>query len=409
MGTHPIFESDFDCLTAMNNRRNEERLHDFLVKLPKAHRWAVHEFFYSDIDHAIFESESEFKLCLKETFPQLHGKRLRRVEWNMIRKLLGKPRRFSTSFLEEERDSLRAKRDKIRVLQRGGTLNADQLQDLPRNIPATLPVGTRVTCKVNLQPRSDDLLATGTVEVVVNKGYKIRFDSNVPELFQSGEPYFVSDLNVMSNEQIPSLVVEKPEQDDLADNAATMMPLINGLADLQVLLDEKERIVGLLHLTNNHAQAQFALGQHLSMSEKKEYAQNMVRLQQVNSRLEKVFGIVNSSSSSLKTKYPTEIETVEHACANAYDLVQQQNKRYPSDPNKPLKSESLIVHLTAILEELGKSNEANNGLIQDLIDSARQTTSPELATLFEQEVVQQVHHLRTALSTNILGCFSSSR
>jgi hypothetical protein len=96
----------------MSNRRNEERLHDFLVKLPKAHRWAVHEFFYSDIDHAIFESESEFKLCLKETFPQLHGKRLRRVEWNMIRKLLGKPRRFSTSFLEEERDSLRAKRDK---------------------------------------------------------------------------------------------------------------------------------------------------------------------------------------------------------------------------------------------------------------------------------------------------------
>jgi hypothetical protein len=37
----------------------------------------------------------------------------------------------------------------------------------------------------------------------------------------------------MSNEQIPSLVVEKPEQDDLADNAATLMPLINGLADLQ--------------------------------------------------------------------------------------------------------------------------------------------------------------------------------
>ncbi|CAG5107882.1 Oidioi.mRNA.OKI2018_I69.chr1.g3535.t1.cds [Oikopleura dioica] len=393
----------------MSNRRNEERLHDFLVKLPKAHRWAVHEFFYSDIDHAIFESESEFKLCLKETFPQLHGKRLRRVEWNMIRKLLGKPRRFSTAFLEEERESLRSKREKIRILQRNGTLTADQLQDLPRNIPPILPVGTRVTCKVNLQSR-DDLLATGTVEVVVNNGYKIRFDSNEPELSLSGEPYFVSDLNVMSNEQLNPLVVEKPdEKSDLADTKAAMMPLINGLADLQVLLDEKERIVGLLHLTNNHAQAQFALGQHLSMSEKKEYAQNMVRLQQVNSRLEKVFGIVNSSSSSLKTKYPTEIETAEHACANAYDLVQQQNKRYPNDPNNPLKSESLIVHLTAILEELGKSNEANNGLIQDLIDSARQTTSPELATLFEQEVVQQVHHLRTALSTNILGCFSSSR
>ena len=60
---------------------------------------------------------------------------------------------------------------------------------------------------------------------------------------------------------------------------------------------------------------------------------------------EKVFGIVNSSSSSLKTKYPTEIETAEHACANAYDLVQQQNKRYPNDPNNvryPLTDDSLV-------------------------------------------------------------------
>ena len=50
---------------------NDERLTDFLLKLPKAHRWAVHEFFYSDIDYSLLEGESEFKLCLKETFPQL--------------------------------------------------------------------------------------------------------------------------------------------------------------------------------------------------------------------------------------------------------------------------------------------------------------------------------------------------
>ena len=61
---------------------------------------------------------------------------------------------------------------------------------------------------------------------------------------------------------------------------ASFVELSSILQFISVLLDEKERIVGLLHLTNNHAQAQFALGQHLSMSEKKEYAQNMVRLQQ---------------------------------------------------------------------------------------------------------------------------------
>ena len=71
-------------------------------------------------------------------------------------------------------------------------------------------------------------------EYSVQNGYKIRFDSNEPELSLSGEPYFVSDLNVMSNEQLNPLVVEKPdEKSDLADTKAAMMPLINGLADLQ--------------------------------------------------------------------------------------------------------------------------------------------------------------------------------
>ena len=91
-------------------KSNEERLNDFLLKLPKAHRWAVHEFFYSDIDYALLEGESEFKLCLRETFPILKGKKLRRVEWNMIRRLLGKPRRCSAAFFAEERESLEAKR-----------------------------------------------------------------------------------------------------------------------------------------------------------------------------------------------------------------------------------------------------------------------------------------------------------
>ena len=92
--------------------RNEERLTSFLMKLPKAHKWAVYEFFYSDIDRAILEGESEFRICLKETFPMLRGKTITRVEWNMIRKLLGKPRRCSAAFFAEERESLEAKRQK---------------------------------------------------------------------------------------------------------------------------------------------------------------------------------------------------------------------------------------------------------------------------------------------------------
>ena len=51
---------------------------------------------------------------------------MRRVEWNMIRRLLGKPRRCSAAFFAEERESLEAKREKVRILQRGGALPAEQ-------------------------------------------------------------------------------------------------------------------------------------------------------------------------------------------------------------------------------------------------------------------------------------------
>ena len=173
---------------------NEERLTNFLLRLPKAHRWAVYEFFYSDIDYALLEGESEFKICLRETFPLLRNKTITRCEWNMIRRLLGKPRRCSPAFFAEgdsnklneklnnpiERESLEARRQKVRTLQRGGSIPSDQLHDLPNSIPALLPVGTRVTCRIGSQsganggaqqqqhrPSGDNVLCQGVVEVVV--------------------------------------------------------------------------------------------------------------------------------------------------------------------------------------------------------------------------------------------------
>ena len=87
------------------------------------------------------------------------------------RRLLGKPRRCSPAFFAEERESLEARRQKVRTLQRGGSIPSDQLHDLPNSVPALLPVGTRVTCRV---PRnvasmsnSDNVLCQGVVEVVV--------------------------------------------------------------------------------------------------------------------------------------------------------------------------------------------------------------------------------------------------
>ena len=56
-------------------------------------------------------------LNFRETFPLLRNKTITRCEWNMIRRLLGKPRRCSPAFFAEERESLEARRQKVRTLQ----------------------------------------------------------------------------------------------------------------------------------------------------------------------------------------------------------------------------------------------------------------------------------------------------
>nr|BAC31235.1 unnamed protein product [Mus musculus] len=64
-----------------------------LLKLPKAHKWCIYEWFYSNIDKPLFEGDNDFCVCLKESFPNLKTRKLTRVEWGKIRRLMGKPRR----------------------------------------------------------------------------------------------------------------------------------------------------------------------------------------------------------------------------------------------------------------------------------------------------------------------------
>ena len=88
-----------------------------LLKLPKAHKWVCYEFFYSNLDKVLFEGENDFMVCLRESFPQMKTRRLTRVEWCKIRRLMGKPRRCSSAFFAEERAELLRKRTKIRLPQ----------------------------------------------------------------------------------------------------------------------------------------------------------------------------------------------------------------------------------------------------------------------------------------------------
>lgn len=149
-----------------------------LLKLPKAHKWVIYEWFYGNIDQTLFgcDQQSEFQQCLKEIFPQLKTNQLRRVEWCQVRRLMGKPRRCSAAFFAEERQALKAKRDKIRQIQHQQKVdNLANYRDLPESIPMPLVIGTKVTA---LQHKPHDGLFTGVIEAVdiLNGTYRVTFD-----------------------------------------------------------------------------------------------------------------------------------------------------------------------------------------------------------------------------------------
>jgi hypothetical protein len=71
-----------------------------------------YEFFYPNIDYGYF-SKNEFVECLND-YNLKNVDKLTKYEWNIIRNLLGKPRRFSDSFLKFERENLKKYRELVR-------------------------------------------------------------------------------------------------------------------------------------------------------------------------------------------------------------------------------------------------------------------------------------------------------
>ncbi|EYC36622.1 hypothetical protein Y032_0874g2811 [Ancylostoma ceylanicum] len=116
-----------------------------LLKLPKARRWVICEFFYSGVDEQLFLGDNEFRQLIREAFPNLKTMQMNKQEWRVVRRLLGKPRRCSTTFFDEERRILDQRRRKVRGIYDGSytSLANCDLSDMPPNLPAPLVVGMK--------------------------------------------------------------------------------------------------------------------------------------------------------------------------------------------------------------------------------------------------------------------------
>ena len=145
-----------------------------LLKLPKAHKMCIYEWFYSNVDNALFNDMNDFCMCVKDSFPELKTHNLTRAHWSKIRRLMGKPRRCSEAFFQEERITLANNRNKIRLLQQN-KMPKDDHYPLPREVPLPLVVGTNVTAWLR---DGHDGLFTGQIDAINtnNATYRVTFD-----------------------------------------------------------------------------------------------------------------------------------------------------------------------------------------------------------------------------------------
>lgn len=173
-----------------------------LLKLPKAHKFVMYEFFYSNIDKAIFLGTNEYEMYLKDAYPRLKTRMMTRIEWNKIRKTFGKPRRCSSKFFEEERMELERKRQKIRLLQSRKAGDHSFVCDLPPEIPVPFTIGTKVTARLRTP---QDGLFTGSIEGLIHKShsYRITFER------QGIGSQEIPDYEVMCCETVDAIDVSK--------------------------------------------------------------------------------------------------------------------------------------------------------------------------------------------------------
>ncbi|XP_045492588.1 protein lin-9 homolog [Colias croceus] len=413
-----------------------------LLKLPKAHKWVCFEYFYSNIDKALFDGENDFMICLKESFPQLANKKLTKVQWAKIRQMMGKPRRCSQAFFEEERRELDRKRKLIRYIQQRKTADVC-VKDLPNEIPMQLVVGTKVTARLR---KPQDGLFTGVIDAVdtSNNTYRITFER--PKLGTHSVP----DYEVLSNEPPDSLFLSSITQrfrprtaNDLYHLYHTSIPknisqgdpmigcnditnaveknlgsypyaFLELIAKLTKVLQVKRNKINKLKEMNSEAEKRKSFDQKTPEDFERKYAAIVIDLERMNMDLQEYINEIQvycqqiAPGPSLAAMLaPSHLR--EKCREEASELVANNNNNCVKDSNVL----DLITDLTALMLQVKSlSNSDQNAyelsVLQGTMEQIKMKLEPKYQRIFQNSVEPHMQRIQMGLgqistSTLIVG------
>nr|XP_022309595.1 protein lin-9 homolog [Crassostrea virginica] len=424
-----------------------------LLKLPKAHKWVCYEWFYSNLDIPLFLMENDFSICMKESFPQLKMKKLRRVEWCKIRRLMGKPRRCSAAFFEEERAALDARRTKIRLLQQRKMSELQTFKDLPDEIPMHLVIGTKVTARLR---KPQDGLFTGVVDALdtVTNNYRITFDRpgigthSIPDYeVLSVEPQETIPLSAFQQKHrprqptmfsppkfVPSLGSPNPELDNdplLSGSTFTgkLLSLEGGTYGgfpIKFLVQVTSKILSLkkdwinqLKDLNTQAEKSKSFQQPITQDFQRKYATTVLELEQLNKQLSDCLSGVQNFCKELAPDMgmtpldePSQIKT---SCdEEAAEIVSRISGMFHKRTSKNHRVIDLISSLTSLMLQVRTFSESEFNsfefkCLQDTLKEIKDKLDGNSINAFQNNVEIHINHIQSGLSQmGNLHAFSST-
>lgn len=394
-----------------------ERLYKFL-KQPKSQRWIWCEFVESFIDKSVLSSGYDMKWYLDNIYPQLQERHLPLRCWQIVRRNMGKPRRFSPAFIESQKRDLNHDRDIVRLLQQR-QLDMDQfgmpVSVMPKLIPMKLPMDTKV---ISLLRAPMEMLYKGRVVGYEPKdsSYLIKFDVGGKHIVRSMEDHLLHVVNECKGEPLADIIQESKDKlapaTDTSDDDKGSSSLLDALLQLNKLMANKRKTVEDMASMNEELEAsgvQANPRRELKTTPQREklqrrYAANMITLHRVNADILK----------SLR---------VAHSHLNEYEKDEMQNKTLPSTkilekcrlvaamdlkasiglPNlKSHATRELIMRLQTMLYlfvELGQGNDDNvEAVLDEFLASITSDLPPQLHSDF-QNVAGLLQSLREQIGT----------
>lgn len=410
-----------------------------LLKLPKAHKWVCFEYFYSNIDKALFDGENDFIICLKESFPQLTNRKLSQVQWAKIRRMMGKPRRCSQAFFAEERKELERKRKLIRYIQQRKTADIC-IKDLPNEIPMQLVVGTKVTARLR---KPQDGLFTGCIDAVdtSNNTYRITFErpklgthsvpdyevlSNDPpdtfslssithkfrpryvmqEIFNLYQPSMPSNNNSQGDPMIGCTDITKHIDSTVGGYPYQFLELI---VKLTKILHAKRAKINRLKEYNSEAEKRKSFGQKMPEDFERKYAAVVIDLERMNMDLQEYINEVQihcqqiAPGPSLAAMLaPSHLR--EKCREEASFLVEKNNNGTVKDSNII----DIITDLTALMLQVKSLSDSDQNayelsVLQGTMDQIKIKLEPQHQRIFQNNV--EIHMQRIQMG---LGQMSST-